>query len=144
LYAIEQEKPATEHTIYTVASIGKTLTRTGGGIRNFKKMEARRVSFTIGVTYQTPLEQLKKIPILVKGIIEPFDHVDFSRVHFKEFGQFSLNFEIVYTVKSPDYAKYLDTQQAINFAILETFEKEHIELAYPTQTIFLNETKRNS
>jgi MscS family membrane protein len=73
----------------------------------------------------------------------PFDQVEFQRAHLKEFGQFSLNFEVVYTVQSPDYVKYLDTQQAINFRILETFEKERIDLAYPTQTIVLNE-KRNS
>jgi small-conductance mechanosensitive channel len=117
---------------------------TGGSIRNFKKMETRRVSFTIGVTYQTTLETLKKIPQLLQDIIQPFDHVEFQRVHFKEFGQSSLNFEIVYVIKSPDYVKYLDTQQAINFKILEAFEKEHIELAYPTQTIVLHEPEKNS
>jgi small-conductance mechanosensitive channel len=116
---------------------------TSGSIRNFKKMETRRVSFTLAVTYQTPLETLKKIPQLLQEIIQPFDQVEFQRAHLKEFGQFSLNFEVVYTVQSPDYVKYLDTQQAINFRILETFEKERIDLAYPTQTIVLNE-KRNS
>ena len=37
-----------------------------------------------------------------------------------------------------DYLKYRDTQQAINFKIKEAFEKEGIEMAFPTQTIFLN------
>ena len=37
-----------------------------------------------------------------------------------------------------DYAIYRDTQQAINFDIREAFEKEGIEMAFPTQTIFLN------
>ena len=117
---------------------------TGGSIRNFKKMETRRISFSLGVTYQTPLETLKRIPQLLQDIIQPFDQVEFQRVHFKEFGQSSLNFEIVYIIKSPDYVKYLDTQQAINYKILEAFEKERIELAYPTQTILLHEPKKQS
>ena len=117
---------------------------TGGSIRNFKKMETRRVCFTIGVTYQTPVETLKKIPQLIRDIIKPFDHVEFQRIHFKEFGQFSLNFEIVYVIKSPDYVQYLDTQQTINFRILEAFQREHIELAYPTQTIMIHEVDKGT
>ncbi len=113
---------------------------TGGSLRNFKKMENRRVVFSIGVTYDIPLEKLKKIPTLVKKIIEKCSDVEFQRVHFKEYGTFSLNFEVVYLMKNPDYIKYLDTQQTINYAIKEVFEKEKIKLAFPTQTILLNQT----
>jgi small-conductance mechanosensitive channel len=112
---------------------------TGGSLRNFKQMENRRVVFSIAVTYHTPLDKLKKIPGILKNIIESCENVEFQRVHFKELGSFSLNFEIVYTLKSPDYVKYLDTQQTINYAIKEIFEKEHIDLAFPTQTILLNQ-----
>ena len=68
--------------------------------------------------------------------MEYVDRLD--RVHFSEFGDFSLNFDIVYFLNTKDYMKYMDTQQAINFAIKEAFEKEGIEMAFPTQTIFLN------
>jgi len=115
------------------------LTKTN--IRNFKKMKKRRISFSFGVTYDTPLNKLKKIPGIIKNIIntENMDYIDrLDRVHFTEFGDFSLNFEVVYYVKSNDYLKYMDTQQLINFAIKEAFEKEGIEMAFPTQTIFLN------
>ena len=37
----------------------------------------------------------------------------------------------------PDYTAYMDTQQAINFAINEKFEQEGIEFAYPTQTVYV-------
>ena len=59
-------------------------------------------------------------------------------LHFTEFEDFSLNFDIVYYAKTKDYEKYRDTQQGINFAIKEAFEKEGIEMAFPTQTIFIN------
>lgn len=111
---------------------------TSGSIRNFKKMQNRRVIFPIGVTYNTPVEKLKKIPTLVKKIIGKNDGMVFERAHFKELGTYSLNFEIVYLIKDPGYVKYLDIQQAINYAIMEAFEKEHIELAFPTQTILVN------
>jgi small-conductance mechanosensitive channel len=114
---------------------------TNASIRNFKRMRQRRIVFTIGVTYDTPVEKLKKIPDIVKDIINPKKLPDvekLERVHFKEFGDFSLNFEIVYYMKTRDYLKYMDTQQAINLAIKESFEKEGIEMAFPTQTIYLN------
>ncbi|RLF42626.1 MAG: mechanosensitive ion channel family protein [Thermoplasmata archaeon] len=113
-------------------------------IRNFKKMKKRRISFIIGVTYDTPIEKLRKIPEIIREIIDPkkLPDVDqLERVHFKEFGPYSLNFEIVYYLKTRDYIKYMDTQQAINFAIKEAFEKEGIEMAFPTQTIYLNKTE---
>ncbi|MDG6218439.1 MAG: mechanosensitive ion channel family protein, partial [Candidatus Thermoplasmatota archaeon] len=106
-------------------------------IRNFKQMQKRRIVFGFGVIYATPLSKLEKIPGIVKKIIDSIEIADVDRVHFKEFGNFSLNFEVVYYIKSRDYAIYMDTQQEINFKIKEAFEKEGIEMAFPTQTIFV-------
>jgi uncharacterized protein YeaO (DUF488 family) len=38
-------------------------------------------------------------------------------------------------MQDPDYALYMDTQQAINLEILHQFEREGIRFAYPTQTL---------
>ncbi|MDD2928459.1 MAG: mechanosensitive ion channel family protein [Sideroxydans sp.] len=111
---------------------------TNSRVHNFKKMERRRVVFKLGVTYQTPAEQLKRIPQLVKDIIVAQQDAEFDRGHFANYGDFSLNFEFVYYVIGADYAKYMDIQQAINLAIFEAFEKEGIEFAYPSQTLFVN------
>lgn len=75
---------------------------------------------------------------MVKEIIDKAKNADLNRVHFKQFGDFSLNFEVVYYVTMADYNVYMDTQQEINFALKERFEKEGIGFAFPTQTLFLN------
>jgi small-conductance mechanosensitive channel len=106
-------------------------------IRNFKRMQERRIVFAVGVTYQTPAEKLEKIPLIIKEFIEAQELTRFDRAHFKEFGDFSLNFEAVYWLASPDYNKYMDTQQAINLAIYRKFAAEGIEFAYPTQTVYM-------
>lgn len=111
---------------------------TDSRVHNFKKMERRRVVFKLGVIYQTPSEKLKAIPQLVKGIIDSQVDATFDRAHFASYGDFSLNFEFVYYVIGADYAKYMDIQQAINLAIFETFEREEIEFAYPSQTLFVS------
>jgi small-conductance mechanosensitive channel len=114
---------------------------TTASIRNFKKMKRRRIAFTFGVTYDTPSRKLKKINDIIKEIIDPekIENVfKFDRIHFYEFGDFSLNFEVVYYMKDQDYVKYMNARQEINWKIKEAFEKEGIEMAFPTQTIFVN------
>jgi small-conductance mechanosensitive channel len=110
---------------------------TGTKVRNFRKLEKRRVTFTIGVDCSTPSEKLEKIPAIVEGIISTLESTEFERAHFSEFGDFSHKFLTVYYMKTNDYMKYMDTQQKINLAILDAFEKEGIKLAFPTQTIIL-------
>ncbi len=107
-------------------------------VHNYKKMERRRIAFGFGVKYETHTKKLKKIPQIVREIMAKVELADIDRVHFKSFGDFSLDFEVVYYLNTNDYNKYMDTQQEINLAIKEQFEKEGIEMAYPTQTLYLN------
>ena len=117
----------------------KELTETR--VNNYKKMQKRRIAFTFGVEYGTKLKKLEKILEVVKEIFKKIKIADLDRVHFKQFGDFSLNFEVVYYVNKPDYLVYMDTQQEINFALKEGFEKEGIEFAFPTQTLFVKKAK---
>lgn len=110
---------------------------TGSRIHNYKRMQRRRVLFKIGVVYQTPYEKLKKIPATIQSIVEEQHPVEFDRAHFASYGDYSLNFEIVYYVLDSDYNKYMDVQQAINLRIFQEFQHMNIEFAYPTQTLFL-------
>jgi small-conductance mechanosensitive channel len=107
-------------------------------IRNYKRMNERRVVFSFGVTYQTPVEKLEAIPLAVKEIISSVENTRFDRAHFHKYSDSSLDFECVYHVLSGDYNIYMDIQQQINLAIFRHFEKEGIEFAYPTQTLYIS------
>jgi len=107
-------------------------------IRNYKRMFERRILFSFGVIYQTPADKLAAIPNMVREIIDSLEDVRFDRAHFKEFGNFSLNFEVVYYVLKPDYNIYMEKQQAINLELYRRFSEEGIEFAYPTQTLYLS------
>lgn len=110
---------------------------TGSRVRNYKRMESRRVVFQLGVTYQTTTEQVKAIPALVRDIVLEQQLARFDRAHFHKYGDFALIFEMVYYVLSPDYNLYMDVQQAINVRIKEEFERAGIEFAYPTQQLYV-------
>jgi len=106
-------------------------------IRNYRRMNERRVVSRLGVIYQTPREKLRKIPGILKGIVEEQDLVRFDRAHFSGYGDFSLNFEFVYYVLDREYNLYMDIHQQVLLGIHKAFEEEGVEFAYPTQTIFL-------
>jgi small-conductance mechanosensitive channel len=106
-------------------------------IRNLGRMKERRVVFHVGVEYDVGSAKLRRVPELIQAAIETRDNVRFDRCHFQNFGDFSLNFETVYFMTVPDYAAYMDTQQAINLAVYESFEEEGIPFAFPTQTLHL-------
>lgn len=123
--------PQGEELVIANSELAKTQ------LRNFGVMEKRRGLFNVGVTYNTPAEKLKRIPDMMRKIIEAQGNVEVDRIHFRTFGDSSLVYEIVYYFKSGDYAAFLDVQQAINLAIVEKFEEEGIKIAYPTQTVYV-------
>lgn len=108
-------------------------------IHNFRSLSERRVLFSFGIVYDTPYEKLEAIPAMVRGIIERMNNVRFDRAHFKEYGDSSLNFEVVYYVLSPDYTVYMDIQQAINLAIFKKFQDEGIGFAFPTREVYVHQ-----
>lgn len=110
-------------------------------IRNYKRMNERRVVFSVRVIHQTPLEKLKRIPEIIRETIERNSLARFDRCHFNSIGEFALNIETVYWVGSPDYAVYMNVQQEFNLEILRRFGDEGIQFAYPTQNIFLRQRK---
>lgn len=106
-------------------------------IRNYKRMFERRVVFSIGVVYQTPYEKISRIPEMIRNAVEKNQQVRFDRAHFKAFGDYALQFEVVYWIQNPDYNVYMDTQQAINLDIMKQFDEAGISFAYPTQTLMV-------
>ena len=111
-------------------------------VRNYGRMQERRVVFTLNVTYDTPLQLLQRIPKLIEEIIRAQEGTRFDRSHFSQHGAASLDFETVYYVRSADYNRYMDLQQAINLAIHEKFGQLGIEFAYPTQTLYLERARQ--
>jgi small-conductance mechanosensitive channel len=106
-------------------------------IHNLRRMETRRVVFTIGVTYGTPGDLLRSIPELIGDIIRSQAQVRFDRAHFSKFNASSLDFEVVYIVDTADYAVHMDVQQEIFLRLYECFTERGIEFAFPTQTLHL-------
>ncbi len=107
----------------------------GSRIRNYKRMQERRVVFKVGVTYDTPPEKLEAIPRIMEEIVREQDRARFDRCHFKALNDYSLDIETVFFMTVPDYDAYMDAQQAINLELFRRFSAEGIGFAFPTQTL---------
>lgn len=109
----------------------------GSRVRNYGRMQERRVVFGTNVTYETALEQLEQIPALIRQIVEAQPDTRFDRSHFAKHGAASIDYETVYYVLSADFNKYMDIQQAINVRLHRELQQRGIEFAYPTQKLYV-------
>jgi small-conductance mechanosensitive channel len=106
-------------------------------IHNHKRMETRRVAFMLRVAYDTSEEQLCTIPRMLRDIIASKPNVDFERAHFFRWGEWSLDFEVVYHFRSPDYILHMDAQQDIFLDIYRRFQQDGIRFAHPLSIVRL-------
>ncbi|MEO9599569.1 mechanosensitive ion channel family protein [Parasphingorhabdus sp.] len=104
-------------------------------IVNFTRLARRRTRFAIGVIYQTKPDEARRIPDILKKIVEDNDAV-FIRSGFVGFGDSSINFELDFDIMSSEYEIVYEGRHRIGLAILQTFNEEGLEFAYPTQTTF--------
>jgi small-conductance mechanosensitive channel len=104
-------------------------------IRNYKRMQERRIVFSLDVTYDTPPDKVARIPAIVREAVEAQPITRFERSHFLHWMDSSLRIETVYWVLDPDYAKYADTQQAVNLELLRRFSSEGVAFAFPSRTL---------
>jgi small-conductance mechanosensitive channel len=109
-------------------------------VRNFRRMEERRISFRFGITYDTPPDRVEAVPELVRSAIAADDLLRFGRVHFAAFGESSLDFEVVYFVLSPSYDVYMDAQHRLNLQMLRAFAGRGIQFAFPTRTLVFTDS----
>jgi small-conductance mechanosensitive channel len=102
-------------------------------VRNYGRMTDRRVVFATNVAYETPPELIEKLPKMLRQIVEAEKDTRFDRSHFQKHGVASLEFETVYYVLTPDFNRYMDIQQSINFKIHRQFLELGIPFASATQ-----------
>lgn len=109
-------------------------------VQNFKELKERRVVLRFGIIYDTSEENVRLATDLVKYAIESIHNLRLERVHFFGFGPSSLDYEAIYWVLDTQYITLMDAQQAVNLKILALFKENKIIFAYPSQTVYLNQS----
>ncbi|MDB5953053.1 MAG: mechanosensitive ion channel protein MscS [Massilia sp.] len=106
-------------------------------VRNFKRMSTRRVQFSLMADPATPPALARKLPDVLRKIVERQGEVRFDRAHLKKVTQESLEFELVFYVLDAGYGKFMDAQQAILLEAMEAFEEMGVEIGVPARHVVL-------
>jgi small-conductance mechanosensitive channel len=104
-------------------------------ITSLQMLAQRRVTFAIGIIYQTPEEKAAAIPDMLREIVEAQGHI-FVNAGLVSFGASSLDYQLNFDVPDPDTHDYFQSRHKVGLAIWQRFNAEGIEFAYPTQTSF--------
>jgi len=105
---------------------------------NYRTMKNRRQRISIWVTYDTWIKKLKIIPEIIKDIVLKQKDVEYERCYLEKMWDFSINFLMSYNILNPDYQKSLEINEKIYLELIEKFDKEWIEFAFPSQTIYVS------
>ena len=106
-------------------------------IQNFKRMHQRRVAIPVAIANETALAELRKVPALLKDLVESTENTQFDRAYLVAYTAKSVNFELVYYVTKPDARTHLEAQQEILFKINDALRGEGIAMAFDSSVFQL-------
>ena len=111
-------------------------------VTNLSRFIQRRNEQVIGLTYDTPPEQMAAMVEDIKGIVRSEDCVDPASilVFFRDYSASSLDIWIVYVAKDGDFVRFMDAKQRINLAIMRAVQARGLSFAFPTQTLEFGES----
>jgi MscS family membrane protein len=104
-----------------------------GVLENLTRRNYRRVKFDIGLTYETPQENIKKIIAQINQFLSNQEHLADIVVTFDSFADSALKIQVLYLVANIDFNDYLKIKEEINFKIIEIVAENQADFAYPTQ-----------
>jgi small-conductance mechanosensitive channel len=102
-------------------------------IRNYRRLRERRVLFVVSIKDDTPMEKLATVPQMIRDIVGSVPKTRFERVHFREYANAAVNYEVVYHVVDQDLITYMDVQQRIGMDLLQRFRDHGVDLSAITQ-----------
>ncbi|MDA9285009.1 mechanosensitive ion channel family protein, partial [Flavobacteriaceae bacterium] len=112
---------------------------------NLGARPVRRVKFNIGLTYDTSVENIKNIVNDIQILVDEHSMTNQDgRVRFLNFGASSLDIMVLYYVNSPDWESLIDTQQKINYDIINIVNKYKCEFAFPSTSVYIEKNQLKS
>jgi MscS family membrane protein len=108
-------------------------------VNNFSRWTNRRIRFTVGLTYDTPPEQLRVAVARIRTLLLEHEaiHNDGVLVHFTDFGASSLDILVQCFALTADYSEHLAIREEICLKIMDILAALDLEIAFPSRTVYL-------
>ena len=106
-------------------------------ITNVTRRPAIRTEMNFGLAYTTPVEKVKRATAILGEIFRSNPKTADAIISFNKFTDSTLNILVVHVWSGTDAKEHFAQMQAWNLEIKQRFEAENIEMAFPTQTVYL-------
>ena len=106
-------------------------------ITNITRRPTIKTEMNIGLTYDTPVEKVKRATLLLDEIFQSNPKTVDLIISFNKFADSALNIFVVHIWNGTDVKQHFAEMQVLNLKIKERFDAEKIEFAFPTQTVFV-------
>jgi small-conductance mechanosensitive channel len=109
-------------------------------IVNFSRAVRRRVDVIVGVAPDSDLDRVARIALAtVKQNVNGLLDDPAPEVIFSQFGESTIDFKALYWIDTGEVGVFQAQDEGVR-AIKEAFEREGIEMPYPTRTILMTQT----
>ena len=116
-------------------------------IENFSRRGVRRIKMQIGLTYATSSSQMTQIVEEIKYMLHSHKNISQKEtllVNFESFGDSALNIFIYTFTATANWEKYLNIREDVHLKIMKIVEENNAEFAFPSQSIYIEETTKLS
>lgn len=119
---------------------------TNAVVRRINPRYVIKRTFTLSLTYSTVPAKLLRAKAILHEILDDLKGEDAPgnkpHIFFASFGESSLNVKVIVWLKCTSFLEEETLVDEINVKILERFNAENLEFAYPTQTLIIGEVKK--
>lgn len=108
-------------------------------VENHSLMPKRRIKYTVGVQYDSTVDQVKTLVARIEEYLKSNPDIDqeFMLVKFTEFNASSLDIFVYCFTLTTDWTKHLQVKQDVNLRVMELVEELGMGIAFPTRTVHL-------
>jgi MscS family membrane protein len=109
-------------------------------ITNWSRMGKRRITFHLGLNYQTSKEQMERVVKRIEHMLRAHEeiHPDTIMVAFDHYNDSSLDILLYFFTNTTVWAEHVKIKHDINLAIMGILEEEGVEVAFPSRTIYVS------
>lgn len=106
-------------------------------ITNITRRPTIRTEMNLGLTYDTPVEKVKRATAILEEILRANPKTADLIISFNKFTDSTLNVLVVHVWDGTNAKEHFAQMQDWNLQIKQRFEAEKIEMAFPTQTVYV-------
>lgn len=109
-------------------------------ITNWSRMNKRRASFSIGLTYDTPKEKIETCVSRITEMVNQNPEIipEDTVIRFNSFKDSSLEISLVFFTRPTSFSDFQRIKETVNYGIMQIVEEEGLSFAFPTQTLYVN------